>query len=93
MMQLSFAQTNQFVDYSIVVTDGMPKAETGTFQFILSDSKRVPAFTTDILYFIERERKQSEDVALPIAKDVVLYIPSKEKIASEDFEPLTEMSF
>ena len=86
MVQLGFAQTNQFVDYSIVVTDGMPKAETGTFQFILSDSKRVPAFTTDILYFIE-------DVALPIAKDVVLYIPSKEKIASEDFEPLTEMSF
>ena len=91
--QLSYAQINEFVDYSITITEELPKAIPGTYQFIITDSKTVPAFTTDILYFIEQERKQTEDLALQIEKNVILFIPSKDKINSESFEPLSEMSF
>jgi hypothetical protein len=69
----------------------LPKAKVGTYQFIVHDSKVIPAFINEILYFVEKERKQSEDVVVPISEHVDLYIPSKDKINSETFEPLEEV--
>lgn len=72
-------------------TQELPKAKIGTYQFIVHDSKVMPAFTSEILYFIEKERKQSNDLVVPISEHVDLYIPSKDKINSETFEPLKEV--
>ena len=69
----------------------LSKAKIGTYQFIVHDSKIVPAFTTETLYFVEQERKQSEDVVVPISEHVDLYIPSRDKINSKTFEPLEEV--
>jgi hypothetical protein len=87
----TFAQSDSYPDTRIENTQGLTQAETGTYQFILHDAKVMPAFTTNILYFIERERKQSEDVVIPLSENVTLFIPSREKINSENFEPLEEM--
>ena len=40
---------------------------------------------------IERERKQSVDVVIPISEHVDLFIPSTDKINSNTFEALEEI--
>ncbi|NVK65745.1 MAG: hypothetical protein HWE22_14220 [Flavobacteriales bacterium] len=87
----ALAQSAPYPNTRIENTQGLVQAEEGTYQFIIHDSKVMPAFTTNILYFIERERKQSIDVAIPLSENVTLFIPSREKINSENFEALAEM--
>lgn len=87
----TFGQTSIYPDTRVENTQSLSKAEVGTYQFIIHDSKVMPAFTTNILYFIERERKESTDVAIPLSENVTLFIPSREKINSENFETLKEM--
>lgn len=87
----SYAQVQEFVDYRIEIVEGMSKAEVGTYQFIIVNPKFNPVFTTDILFFIERERKEEQDVVISISDYVDLYIPSRMKILSKDFEPLDEI--
>lgn len=84
------AQSASYPDVRIENTQGLTKAATGTYQFIVHDSKVMPAFTTNILYFIERERKQSVDVAIPLSDRVTLFIPSRDKVNSENFKALEE---
>lgn len=88
-----YSQMQEFVDYRIEVVEGMPKAEVGTYQFIIVNPKFSPAYTTDILYFIERERKDEQDVVISISDYVDLYIPSRKKIQSKDFVPLVEIHY
>lgn len=87
----SYSQVQEFVNYRIDIIEGMPKAEVGTYQFIIVNPKFNPAYTTDILFFIERERKEDQDVVISISDYVDLYIPSRKKIQSKDFEPLDEI--
>lgn len=87
----SYSQVQEFVNYRIDIIEGMPKAEVGTYQFIIVNQKFNPAYTTDILFFIERERKEDQDVVISISDYVDLYIPSRKKIQSKDFEPLDEI--
>lgn len=89
----AFGQSPNYVDVSIEITPDLVMAEVGTYQFIVHDSKGTPAFTTEILYFVERERTQSKDLVLRISEHVDLYIPCRDKINSEQFTPLTEISF
>jgi hypothetical protein len=93
---ISFGGLTQSENYPNVIienTEGLLKAEVGTYQFIVYDSKITPAFTNNILYFIEKERKQSTDVVIPLSEHVNLFIPSKDKINSETFEALTDIEF
>jgi hypothetical protein len=85
-------QYEEYVDYRIEVTEGMPMAKEGTFQFIIVKPKVDPAFTTEILYFIERERQPKGDKVIHISEFVDLYIPSFETISSKDFIPLKPYS-
>lgn len=82
-----FSQYEENVNYHIPITDGMPKAEDGTYQFIVNP-KFNPVFTNDILYFIEANRKQDEDVTISLMYCAELYIPSRNKINSANFTPL-----
>lgn len=82
----------EYVDYHIEITEGMPMAEEGTFQFVVLKPKVDPAFTSEILYFIERERDDKHDRVIQISEFVELYIPSRKTISSKDFVPLTPYS-
>ena len=77
------AQSASYPDVRIENTQGLTKAATGTYQFIVHDSKVMPAFT-------KRERKQSVDVAIPLSDRVTLFIPSRDKVNSENFKALEE---
>ncbi len=88
---LAFCQSPEFVNINIQITSDMVKAQKGTYQIIIYDSKFTPAFTTDILYFVEQNRKPAEDVTLLIAENVVLFIPSRSAISKPDFQPLEEI--
>ena len=90
LVSVSYSQFVENVDYHIEITENMPKAEVGTYQFIIIEPKGTPAFTTEILYFIEHERHQTQDRVISISNYVDLYIPSKEKITSKSFVPLDE---
>lgn len=90
---LSFSQVQEHVNYQIDNTEGMKKAEIGTYQFIITNPKLSQAFTTEILYFIEKERKDTQDVVITISEYVELYIPSRNKIQSKDFVPLDEIHY
>jgi hypothetical protein len=90
LVSTSYSQYVENVDYSIGITENMPKAASGTYQFIIIEPKYNPAFTTDILYFIERERHETQDRVISISNYVDLYIPSREKITKKDFLPLEE---
>lgn len=70
-----------------------PKSKEGTFQFIVHNSKISPAFTTDVLVLIEEKRKTSEDVYYKLNEDVTIFIPSIQKIESEDFKSLELYSY
>lgn len=83
------AQIQDLVNYKIEVLEGMQPAAIGTYQFEI-DPKYQPAFTSDILYFIERERKESEDVYIQLMPCASVYIPSRQKISSPDFQALPE---
>lgn len=89
----AFGQSPNYVDVSIEITPDLVMAEVGTYQFIVSDSKGTPAFTTEILYFVERERTQSNDLRLRLSENVELYIPCRDKINSANFNPLPEILF
>lgn len=89
----AISQTNEYVDVTVTITDGMIPAPEGTFQFIVHNSKQTPAFTTDILYFIEIQRKENQDVSLSISEDITLYIPSRNTISSSSFEPLEQLAY
>lgn len=82
----------EYVDYNIPIEEGMPMAKEGTFQFIIVKPKVLPAFSSEILYFIERERQPSKDRVIRISEFVDLYIPSLETISSKDFVPLETYS-
>ena len=86
---LSHAQYEPIVNYKIPITERMPKAKEGTFQFIV-DPKYKPVFTIDILYFIERERKDEDDVLISLMECADVFIPSKQKINSNNFLPLSQ---
>ena len=86
-----YSQVESYPDTRIENTEGLSKAKIGTYQFIVHDTKVMPAFTNDILFFIERERKQSVDVVIPISEHVDLYIPSTDKINSKTYEALEEI--
>lgn len=89
----AISQTNQYVDVSITIAEGMIPAEEGTFQFILNSAKQTPAFTTDILYFIESQRKDDQDVSLPISENITLFIPSRNSINAVTFESLELLAY
>lgn len=82
-----FSQYEENVNYHIPITEGMPKAQDGTYQFIVNP-KFNPVFTDDILYFIEQNRKQDEDVTISIMYCADLFIPSRNKINAANFTPL-----
>ena len=84
----SFAQG--YVDYNVENKEGLSKAEPGTYQIIIILPKGEPVFTTEILYFIEKNRLQDKDQVISLSPNVDLYIPSKAKIESPDFELLEE---
>jgi hypothetical protein len=65
-----------------------PMANEGTFQFIITEPKFQPVFTTDILYFIEQNRDELNDKVIELPYYVTLYIPSRKKISSKDFQLL-----
>jgi|APGre2960657404_1045060.scaffolds.fasta_scaffold197507_2 hypothetical protein len=90
LVSVSYSQFSykEKVDYHIEITEGMPKAQEGTFQFVILQPKVEPAFETDILFFIERERKENEDVTISISEFVDLYIPSRSTVSSNNFVPL-----
>lgn len=88
----AFSQTTEIVNTNIVITSDMVMAKKGTYQIIIYDAKFTPAYTTDILYFIEQNRKPTEDVTLFIEENVVLFIPSESTINKSDFEPLEEIA-
>jgi hypothetical protein len=87
----AFSQSSEYVNTQIEITSDMVKAQKGTYQIIIYDSKFTPAFTSDILYFVEQNRKPNEDVSLFIAENVVLFIPSRSTISKPDFQPLEEI--
>lgn len=86
---VSYSQYEPLVNYNIPITEGMQKAKEGTYQFIV-DPKYKPVFTIEILYFIEHERKNDEDVLISLMKCVDVFIPSRQKINSTSFLPLSE---
>lgn len=88
----AYSQT-EFVNTNIVITSDMVMAKKGTYQIIVYESKFTPAFTTDILYFIEQNRKSDEDVTLRLAENIVLFIPSESAINRADFQPLEEIGY
>lgn len=83
----AYSQYEENVNYHIQITEGMAKAQEGTYQFIVNP-KFNPVFTDDILYFIEENRRQDEDVTISIMYCADLYIPSRNKINASDFTPL-----
>jgi len=84
----TFSQYEEYVNYHIPIEEGMLKAEEGTFQIIVNP-KFNPVFTTELLYFVEKNRKQDEDVTISLMYCADLFIPSRNKINSSDFTPLT----
>ena len=65
----------------------------GTYQIMVTDSKKQPVFTTDIIVEIEARRKDHEDVMYPVQEGVNIYIPSRDKINSPDFKSLELYSY
>lgn len=61
----------------------------GTYQFIMKTKMQV-VFTTDIIDFIEKNRKDDQDVIINYSEFVDIYILSRKKINSSDFKPFTE---
>ena len=86
--QKSYSSTVTVMEYDV----NGPKAEEGTFQFIITNSKKEDAFTTDVLYFIEQNRKEKEDVYMKISDFTDLYIPSRKKINDPSFVALEPIS-
>ena len=81
------SQYEPYVNLNITITQEMPKAEEGTYQ-ITVNPKFSPVFTTELLYFIEQNRKEDEDITISLMYCAELFIPSKNKISSPNFEPL-----
>jgi len=61
----------------------------GTYQFIMKTKMQV-VFTTDIIDFIEKNRKDDQDVIINYSEFVDIYIVSRKKINSSDFKPFSE---
>lgn len=83
-----YSQYEENVNYHIQINEGMTKAQEGTYQFIVNP-KFNPVFTEDILYFIEENRRQDEDVTISLMYCADLFIPSRNKINAPNFTPLT----
>ncbi|MBE2245646.1 MAG: hypothetical protein IAE67_00165 [Candidatus Competibacteraceae bacterium] len=62
----------------------------GTYQFIMK-TKVKEVFSSDILDFIEKHRKENEDVEVDYSAYSRIRILSKNKISASDFTPLTEL--
>lgn len=91
-LDVSFGQYEEIVDYKIQLSEGMTSAPEGTYQ-ILIDPKYNPVFTSELAYFVESNRKKNEDVWIKLMPCAELYIPSKNKINSIDFQPLKIYSY
>ncbi|NRA11403.1 MAG: hypothetical protein HRT57_05550 [Crocinitomicaceae bacterium] len=77
-----------------VETSSLEKmASPGTYQIIVKKRKTKPVFTKDLLYLIESERKENEDVLFPLSELVDIFIPSLTTINDQNFVPLEQMIY
>lgn len=68
-------------------------AKEGTYQIRLSSSKFEYVYTLETLEYFESQRKEQEDYLLVINHFVTVFLPSKEKIESRNFTPLTAVIY
>lgn len=61
---------------------------TGTYQFIVKEKKNF-LLTTETFEFIEENRKDAADVTISLSDFLDVFIPSKQTIASNDFQFFT----
>jgi|ERR1043166_6392450 hypothetical protein len=69
------------------------KAEKGTYQIIIRDTKRQWAFTDQFLVTIEEKREDHKTVIFPFSPTVDILIPSRDEISSKSFKPLEEVRY
>lgn len=69
------------------------KAKVGTYQIVITGLKQTPAFTDDLLYTIEQNRKEDETVYLDLQPGVRVTILPRTTINSPDFVPLEEIVY
>lgn len=62
----------------------------GTYQFIFHPCKIRPVFTRETLIQIEQQRDDKADKTIQLSDCVEVFIPSRKKISSPGFIPLTE---
>lgn len=72
---------------------GTGKAKVGTYQIVITGLKQTPAFTDDLLYTIEQNRKEDEIVYLDIQSGVRVTILPRTTINSPEFVPLEEIVY
>ena len=63
---------------------------TGTFQFQVKSLEHKVLRNEDFEFMVESNRKETEDVYIRLDDDVVLYIPSRQKIQQPGYQRLTE---
>mgnify|MGYP003351862305 CR=1 FL=1 len=65
-------------------------AAIGTYQFIYHPCKIRPLFTRETLILVEQKREESADKTIKLGPCADVFIPSRQKISSPQFIPLTE---
>ena len=65
-------------------------AAEGTYQFIISSNKQKYIFAKETFVMIERKRKLNEDITIELNQFVSVFIPSKNKINSNNFVQLAQ---
>ena len=73
--------------------DTCSKAVTGTYQFIVSTKKGMPAFSDNVLYEVEKVRDDNNVVYLVISPEATVMIPPRSRIYAKDFIPLEEIVY
>ncbi len=70
--------------------DEKPKAQPGTYQFIVLNTKMQCLYTEETFIFIEEKRQENEDITIHLNEFTDVFIPSKKTIASPSFQLLPE---
>ena len=93
LLTQSYSQTTTSFASNNIKKYGTQKAKPGTYQFIVYDTKIKYFYTEETFLYIEDMRKENEDVTLRLNRMTEVFIPSRKKVGSPDFSPLSEFLY